>query len=491
MKPSSAQGVLADPAYRCLKDHLIAATGLAYYADKDADLAGRVAQRLARVAAQDCASYLALLADGEQGEVELDALITELTIGETFFFRHREMFDALRTTVFPDLISRNQQSRQLRIWSAGCSTGAEAYTLSIMLKRDLAARLAGWDVTIVGTDINREFLARAREGEFADWAFRATPEEVQRACFTPLGKTWLIRPEYKQGVSFQYHNLVTHPFPSLLNNLFAFDLILCRNVTIYFSLEIVQRILGHFHQCLVDGGWLSVGHSEPNMELFRAYRTVNVPGAVLYQKSQLPTGNAAWLPPPSMAETPPAPAAAGPQPWTPPVLPWVWPGASGTTLDFPPAVPPEKALPPYQATPPLPPIQAVASEVETIRSLADRGEWAKAAQCCDQMLARDKLNPVVYFYQALVLEQLGRHADAEKSLRRSIYLDRNAVLAHYYLGLLLQKQGDLHQAARSFKNVQQLLARIRPDQVFVDGDGITAAELNKLTQMHLEVLEGA
>ena len=104
------------------------------------------------------------------------------------------------------------------------------------------------------------------------------------------------------------------------------------------------------------------------------------------------------------------------------------------------------------------------------------------------MLAQDQLNPAVHFYRALVLEQLGRHADAEQALRRVIYLDRSYVLGHYYLGLLLQKRGSRQQAARSFNNVLQLLARISPDQVFADGDGITAAELTKLTRLYLETL---
>src|SRR5205085_3181688 len=119
---------------------------------------------------------------------------------------------------------------------------------------------------------NREFLARAREGRFEEWAFRSTPAELRRDCFVRSGNTWLVAPRFREGVSFQYHNLVTHPFPSLLNNLFAFDLILCRNVTIYFSTDIVRRIVDHFHHCLVEGGWLLVGHAEPNTESFRAFR---------------------------------------------------------------------------------------------------------------------------------------------------------------------------------------------------------------------------
>ncbi len=450
-----------DPSYPRLKDHLIASTGLAYYADKDRDLVTHVARRLATSGVRDCASYLALLGGEPRGQAELDALIEDLTIGETFFFRHRELFDALRDVVLPERLTRDGHSRQLRIWSAGCSTGAEAYSLSILLRRDLGLRLAGREVSILGTDINRHFLTRAREGVFDSWALRNTPEEMKRTCFTPDGNGWRINPEYREGVSFQYHNLVTQHFPSLVNNLFAFDVILCRNVTIYFSTVIVRPLIDHFYQSLVEGGWLLVGHAEPNLELFRAFRTVNAPGAVLYQKSE-----------PAISHQ----LSAVSQPTNP--LPWV-----------PPSLP---DLAPWTVTSPAPPASAAPARAEPrdIRALADRGDFDRAAALCQEMLDRDKLNPTVHFYHALVLEQTGRHGEAEQALRRVIYLDRAFVPGHYYLGLLLQRQARTEPAARSFRNVLQLLARTDDARILDEGDGISAGELRKLTQMHLAVLEG-
>ena len=463
--PPRTHALCQDPWYGRLKEHLIATTGLAYYADKDDDLASRLAVRIAQHRLSGCAAYLALLAEGPQAEPERDALIETLTIGETFFFRHGELFDALRRIVIPDLVARNQATRRLRIWSAGCSVGAEAYSLSIVLRRDFAAALAGWDVTILGTDINRTFLARAREGCYEDWALRNTPEEIRRAHFVRQGSAWSIAPEYREGVSFQYHNLVAHSFPSLVNNLFAFDLILCRNVTIYFAADIVRKVVSQLHESLADGGWLAVGHAEPNTELFRAFRTVNTDGAVLYQKSGVAAGGVAT---PAVPEA--APQAAGGT-WTPPVLPDV-PAISDITRRLTPLGSP-----------------AGVADIAAIRALADRGDWQAADRLCHAAQLRDRLNPAVYFYHALVLEQTGRHTDAERALRQAIYVDRSFVLAHYYLALLLQKQRHFPAAARSFENVLQLLATIAPEAVFAEGDGITADELSKLTRMHLESLE--
>ncbi len=437
---------------------MIGVTGLAYYADKDDDLAGRFAQRLAVLGLPGCGAYLAFLSGGPRAEAELDTLIESLTIGETFFFRHREMFDALRDVAIPDLLARNRATRRLHVWSAGCSVGAEAYSLAVLLRRDFARELAGWDVTIVGTDVNREFLARAREGCYEDWALRNSTDEFRRAHFERAGRSWRIAPEYRVGVSFQYHNLVAHPFPSLWNDLSAFDLILCRNVTIYFSADIVRRVVTQLHQSLVDGGWLSVGHAEPNTQLFGAFRTVNTDAAVLYQKA--PADSAPWQP----ATVPIA------QVWSSPVLPDV----------------PMRLPIPAAAEPP-----ASAPALAEIRALADRGAWDEADRRCRAAQTTDRLNPAVYFYHALVLEQAGRHVEAEKALRQALYLDRRCVLAHYYLGLQLQKQRDFRGAARSFDNVLQLVARCDPAQVFAEGDGITAGEIAKLTRMHLEALEHA
>ena len=469
MSAPSPSSLIADPCFRPLKEYIIALSGLAYYADKDTDLARNLAPRLAACGRDDCTSYLALLRDPAEGPREFDNLIAVLTIGETFFFRHAELFEGLRAVVLPDLIARNRSQRRLRIWCAGCSTGAEPYSLAIVLRRDLGAELAGWDITLIATDINRDFLTRAGAGVFDEWAFRSTPPDLRRDCFTPAGRSWALNPRFKEGVSFQYHNLVTDPFPSQLNNLFAFDLILCRNVMIYFDTDLVRKVLASFHKSLVEGGWLLVGHAEPNVELFQRFRTVNAPSnAVLYQKSA-GESSPAW-------EVRPLPPVAAPQ--------------ADAFLPFQPA--PLPSVPRWRPEPLPPAPRPEGGSLEmlaAVRSLADRGAWEEALEGCRDLVATDRLEPLVHLCHGLVLEQLGRHADAEEALRRALYLDRRCVLAHYYLALLLQKGHRPEEAARSFSNVLTLLSRLAPGHAFADGDGITAAELAKLARMNLEIME--
>jgi chemotaxis protein methyltransferase CheR len=426
-----------------LKQHLIDATGLAYYADKGEDLARRVRRRLSSLGLRDCASYMNVLRDSLRGPAEWDALIAEITICETHLFRHTEQFDALRDLVFPDLIARNSSRRRLRIWTAGCATGAETYSMAILLKRELAHLVAGWDVTILGTDINRQCLTQAREGRFEEWTFRTTPEELKRDCFSKEGNLWKIGSKYKEGVSFQYHNLVEHSFPSLVNNLSAFDLIACRNVMIYFGPDLMQKMIGQFHDCLVPDGWLLVGPAEPNMTYFTSFRTVNVPGATFYQRSGQEAANEDQF------------------------------AYSAVAAMLPPPVPMQK-----------PASESAQPSLAEVRQQADRGEWEESARSCEELLEKDNLNAAAHFYHALILEQMNRHAEAEQSLRRAIYLDRQFIMAHYHLGLFLQNRGDPRRAVRSFENVLELLDRQSEAVTIADGDGITAAELKQSARIH-------
>ncbi|HEY3997654.1 MAG TPA: protein-glutamate O-methyltransferase CheR, partial [Candidatus Xenobia bacterium] len=281
---NEAHRLIADAAFGALQERIIEQTGLAYYRGREQELAMHVGHRMAALGVTSLPAYLQRLSS----HAELDTLAQALTIGETYFFRYQEQFDALRDRVLPELILERSSLRRLRIWSAGCATGPETYSLSILLQHDFGARLQGWDVQIVGTDINREFLARAEAGIYVEWAFRGVPDAVRAAFFERNGETWRVRANYRNGVHFQYHNLVTHPFPSLVNGLAAFDIILCRNVFIYFDLSTQHRLIRQFTDSLVDGGWLLVGHAESNLELFRGLETVSVPGSTLYRKAPAP-----------------------------------------------------------------------------------------------------------------------------------------------------------------------------------------------------------
>jgi chemotaxis protein methyltransferase CheR len=459
--------VVHDPAYTRLKDHLIESTGLAFYADRDTQLADLINGRISDLGLPDYSSYAEFLADGGKGATEMDALISQLTIGETYFFRDEAQFAAIRDIILPDLLDRKQASRELRIWSAGCATGAEPYSLAILLNHAMADRLAGWQIRIYATDLNRGYLAQAVEGEFREWALRSTPEEVKRACFSQAGPIFTIHPRYKQWISFHYMNLAAPEFSTPLPAGTYFDLILCRNVMIYFAPEVNRRLIGRLHDSLDDRGWLVVGTSETSAECFQDFRTVIAPEVSVYQKMALSRDQSDVHP-------------EMPQPETP--LP-------KTTLDAASApLPPRPA--PFRQTLPKRPAKPAPdpgpSDIEGLRQLVDCGNWQSAAEYGQKLLIQDKLNPEVHFYRALIFENLGTTDEAEQSLRRAIYLDRNFALAHYHLGLALKRDGQIRAAARSFENVLKVLAAA-PDPAPVSAaPGVTAPELRALAKMHLE-----
>jgi chemotaxis protein methyltransferase CheR len=463
--------VLSDPSFGRLKAAIIDATGMAFYQDKSGDLAHIVKARMGEVAIADCGAYLDRI---QSDSAEMDALVAELTIGETYFFRHKEQFDALRELILPDVIARNQDTRRLRIWSAGCATGPEPYSVSIMLEREFGHRIQDWHVSILGTDINQKFLTRARDGRYDHWAFRTTPPDVLERCFTKIGNQWQINPSYKRHVTFQYHNLIGGRFPSIVENIAGFDIIICRNVIIYFSAETIEGLIPQFRESLNTEGWLVMGHAEPNQVLFREFRTVNRPGAVLYQRTEnLPP---APLPPPSV----PAPIS----------LPIKTSLAVTPPLPVRPRRPAPAPLPP-SSPPPKPSAATVPAQgIATIRDLADRGEWERAAQACQAQLAVTPLDPWAHFYRAMIHEQVGEGEACEQALRRAIYLDRKLVLPHYHLGLFLLRKDDAQGAVKAFRNVLALLADLPDDQPVCDTDAVTAGHVREAVTVHLKLVGG-
>ncbi len=460
MTGSGTDSRFKDADYESLKRYIIRATGLAFYEDKDDDLLERIARRAEESGCSDCSDYLKRLR-GPDGDAELDRLAELLTIGETSFFRHAEMFDALRSRVLPELIERNRGVRRLRIWSAGCSIGAEAYSIAILLNDAFGVECGGWDISIVGTDINRQFLARAHAGRFKDWDMRNLAPDVVERCFIRQGAEFAIRPRYARSVSFHYHNLVRHPYPSLAHDLLAFDLILCRNVLIYFERSIVRQVIGGLQACLQEGGWLLVGHAEPDVALFRSFETVNVPGAVLYRKPP-------QAPPPAQVQRP-RPLALQSSASAPGI-------AAATGI----------------ATAPAPPAtRAAADELVMLRRLADAGRFEPALARCYHLIADRPGDAVLHLYLGMLQEQLGRGESGRAALRRAIELDPSLVLAHHFLALHHQKQGDAGPAREAWQKVMQLLSGLSDDCSIPEADSLTAGDLRELTRSHLQMAEAS
>jgi len=429
----------------------------------------RVRRRLAVLRLADVEAYVRLLDDSQTGPAEWRRLEGEITVGETYFLRYVEQFAALRATILPDLIARNAQTRRLRIWSAGCATGAEPYSVAILLAELLGDRIADWRITILGTDINEAALEAARAASFGAWALRSLSAEQRSAWFTPEDRSWRLRPRFRSLVRFQHGNLLDLLGPGAPLDLTDFDLILCRNVLIYFHPDTMNAVVAALADRLGPDGWLLVGHAEPNPGFEAHVRTVSLPGATAYRRRSADD---------------PAPADI-PEPWAPAVFDPPPPAKT-------PTAPAPRAATAKQAAPVPPPAPApVPADIPQIRALADLGRFSEAAEACAKALAANPADPAAYFYLGLVTQAQGRLDQAEDALRRAVYLDGDFLMAQYHLGLVRLERGSAAEGRRTLAAAARMAASLSPTTRLCEGEGLTAADLRELARLQLESRSGA
>lgn len=463
---------LIDAGFPELKSRIIERTGHFYYQDKDDLLWERVRKRLRATALPDSTQYLRLLDDEISGPAEWGKLETEITIGETFFFRYAEQFAALRDTILPEIIERKSATRRLRIWSAGCSTGAEPYSLAILVSEILGESLGTWRVSIVGTDINDGFLNLAKQARFGKWALRSMPTSERERDFLSAGKDqWQVRPEFRSLVRFEKHNLLSLLDGTSPLELTDFDLILCRNVLIYFHPDTVIQIVEALRDRLAEEGWMLLGHAEPNPAFSAMMRTLNLPGTVAYRSGPgqemftIPSFEPPKSPLRDLAPLPPARKPLEPAKRQAPL-------------------PPATARPKPLASPAAP--QAPSASLAEVKAQADSGDFASADALCRKALAVQPLNAVLHFYHGLILQALRRPEEAENSFLKSIYRDKSFAMAHYHLGLVLIAEGRSGPGRRALTKAARISAAMPDDRLLDEADGLKALDLRNLIRIHLE-----
>ncbi|MBE7209563.1 MAG: protein-glutamate methyltransferase [Gluconacetobacter diazotrophicus] len=471
----------ADETFRRIKSLVIRRTLHQYYEDKDSLLLERVGARLA-VTGLDAEEYLALLGDPGRGNDEWDALCAVIAIGETFFFRFAEQFDALERRILPALIRARENSRRLRIWSAGCSTGAEPYSIAILLRRLLGSSLADWSISISGTDLSLRAIEAARAAEYGDWAVRTLTNEERHRDFVPVragtSRRWRLLPVYRGMVEFEQHNLAELLERPLGAREGSFDLVLCRNVLIYFGADQAATLAARLGECLAEDGWLLLGHAEAAMLPDAAMRREAVGDTVAWRPrpaARAGRGNGSGAAGPAEPEETPFANAADRRG-----------RRSGSTLGSRPGSRPEP-IPEVGGPVRHPPDPASeADAVGAVRALADAGRIAEAGTRCRAALAAFPLNPELFYISALLERATGRLAAAEAEFRRAIYLDGRFVMAHYHLGLLLGELDRGLEGRRSIAEAAAVAHGLPADAELPGGDGLTAGRLLALFRSGLD-----
>ncbi|MEM9163125.1 MAG: CheR family methyltransferase, partial [Cyanobacteria bacterium P01_F01_bin.4] len=230
------------------------------------------------------AYYQLLTAPTPESRQEWQHLIALLTNPESFFYRDRGQFKVLRNQVLPDLIKRHQSDKQLRILSAGCSTGEEAYSLALMLK-NLMPDIDQWQIILLGTDINTHALKQAKAGIYRPWSLRGVDAVTTQQFFRQIDGQYHLDDDIKAMVSFRTLNLVGKTL-SQPNAQLKLDLIICRNVFIYFSESAIARVIDSFYKMLRPSGYLITGHTELWNQDMSRFETQSYPESLVYQRPE-------------------------------------------------------------------------------------------------------------------------------------------------------------------------------------------------------------
>jgi chemotaxis protein methyltransferase CheR len=272
-----------DPELIRIRDLIYQTAGIFHPDNKLRLLSDRCSRRMKHLQLPSLREYSECLTIRRDRQTELVELLNQITIGETCFFRNPAQLDALRRIVLPKIVSAEPElpSRHLRIWSAGCSTGEEPFTLSILMHEETRDFLKNWTYEILATDLNENSLSRARNGAYDSYSTRhLTPQQLQK-YFQPNGELFQIKPDVRKGVSFSRLNLIDEPHVAFMKNL---DVIFCCNVLIYFDLASKRRVIQQLFKSLKPQGYLFLGHSESLYGLNSDFRLVHFPGATAYLK---------------------------------------------------------------------------------------------------------------------------------------------------------------------------------------------------------------
>jgi chemotaxis protein methyltransferase CheR len=440
-------------------------------------------------------AYITKLTESRDNSPLIEHLILGITIGETYFFRDANQIRLLQNSILPELINRKRQenNRSIRIWSAGSSSGEEIYTIAMLLC-DMLPDINAWTLNLLGTDINTSALKKAMTGQYREWSMRSIPERYKQRYFTVKDQQYILTQKLRDMVNFAYLNLNNDTFPSILNDTNAKDLIICRNVLIYFDHERGATLMKKLSHCLAPGGHLILGASDPIYST-DSDLTFNQQQGAVFTRSLVSTvaetkantietaGSAVKKPDKVLIKSPSHSSnddiGIAKKPLSPDTLNnqisnLLNDGAWQEALNI-----------------------IHLQQQDTVKSafflsaeataFANLGKLDQAAQCCYQSLALDATNIETHFTLAMVLVELNRLKDAENELRKTLFLDHQFVMGHFQLGLLLIKNQQFELGIKCLKNALSIVKAKNPDDVVAGFQKIIYGNLAEILEHEIEL----
>lgn len=460
----------SDPGYEAVVREVRQRAGLIFAPGRRAAVENTIHRVMARAGATDITRFAARL----RSDVELrNALIGELTVGESYFFRDPAQFALIEREIVPDLLTRREPGARLRVWSAGCASGEEPYSIAILFQRmGLADR-----ARITGTEISIPRLEAARRARYGRWALRGVPPELVDSCFEQHGHHYDLAHHLRDAVEFRRLNLAKDIYPAPAEGLADFDLILCRNVLIYLDTETIRAVATRLLASLAEDGWLLFSASDPPIHELVPCTALLTPHGIAYRRiEQLPPdrvdarGWRAIVGASRRDAVPRAKPDAAPRetmPRDPPVGVRVDPGPRAAPGAWPPRPGPD-------AEPPHP---TEAGWVHRVRELADQGRLEEAGRVCAAALDKHRLSAELTLLHAVLLIKAGRHSEAVATTGRALYLEPGSVMAYVLRGQAFLRIHERTSALRAFENARLLLARMDADAAVPASDGLRAGHL--------------
>lgn len=455
-----------------------ARTALHFPPDRWGDLEQKLEFAAKEFGFTDHEAFSRWLVDSTMNSEQAEILASHLTISETYFWREPHVFEALEETILPELVrARDRGEKRLRIWSAGCATGEEPYSLAIAIRRAIPD-FKNWNITILATDINPRILRRAAAGVYGAWSFRNSPVWLKEGYFKCIDRNkYEISAEIKKMVTFAYLNLAEDSYPSPINNTNAMDIIFCRNVLMYFTHERIKQIGESLYQSLVRDGWFMVSASELSLQFFPQFTPVYFPDTIVYRKTDQITVDSCVVTPAVLAAAPPAVLLSANK---------IIPEEKVAEILLPSPAP---QFDNTKAELSQPMKQAIGEELQTsipvdtfrpIKELANQGNLEEALIACEHLILEHKLDANLYFLQATILQEQNRNLEAIASLKRTLYLDPDFYMGHFALGNLMLHQGKKQIARKYFENVLLILAKFHQNDVLLESEGLTAGRLREI-----------
>jgi chemotaxis protein methyltransferase CheR len=463
-----------DGSFEALANLVAARTGLTFAPERQSGAELAIRRVMARACMVDPARFRERVA---RDASLLDDLIGELTIGETYFFREPGQYQFIREVILPEIARSSGSAHTIRVWSAGCASGEEAYSLAMLCDEEgLSNR-----VHLLATDIARGALEKARQATYSVWSLRGEGAAAARPYLSHDGDRYVIKGSIRKQVAFEYLNLALDLYPSFASGTWGMDLILCRNVLIYFDRGTVQNVAARLHASLAEGGWLITASSDPPLADWADFETVVAEQGVFYRKRSRPVVFS-----PTLEALAPEPRTDDRQDRS---IPAPAPGRAMSTEEILFLAREDLSRGDYdraaERTRDL--IDDAGARALHVRALANL-DAALAERACAEAAARHPTSTELHYLRALLLLGLGREAESAREARRVIYLDRSLAVAHLLLGSILQRHGDRKGAWRCYRNAHDLCAARPDDEIVPLSDNEPAGRLAEAARVQRERL---